>query len=802
MPPLVPPLIALLGGILASPYLDIYFVWITFPLALLIAIARSRYAFLAIFLLGGILTSRQEIRPPEIPDDGYPVRIVAVLEGAPEYRAPGYYLNARILSVGEVEWWGRARLSYFPAEEDLERLFRQLDLGSRDRIEVLVRLRPPNSYRNPGAFDYRRYLEGQGVYWTGSIRNPRLIQVTDRGWHGGDLLRHWVTERIASHFEDGSTTQALVLGMVLGQQRRLPADDARKFRSVGLVHLLVVSGFNLALVAALALWLGRRIPLGTYRRTGSLIFALVVIWAYALLVDGQSPVVRATLMASLMLTGNLLDRGYAIWNALAATAIAILIIAPPTLADRSFQFTFLAVLGILLLSLPLIRWALGWVRPATRHLNNPDLDAHLDPEIADWRVSRRLWCELRGWPLWTATSPWKVGLILAEALCVTWGVQSLLLPLTVESYHQVSALTLPLNVVGALVAACITPMGLILIFLPQPLSGGVSWVMTRILDLFVWSVDSGIQLPGGSLRVPSPPTWIWILYAVVMTALMWALHRRSHSGVITAASLISILTVTIVLGDFSPTAPLHPTLTFIDVGQGDSALIELPDGKRIVVDGGGVFSGGYRSLHETGTFSIGEDVVSAYLFSLGLRRLDAIALTHAHHDHMDGLFDLIRNFEIGEVWLGNNPVVPRYSELIQEIYQHNIPIRWLAAGDRIGPFRVLNPPSNQAPASRVRNDDSLVLMLEWEGSEALLTGDLERGLIGLPDYVDVLKVPHHGSKNTQLSIQAGIPVISVGANNRFGHPDPSKLPALRTDNLGAIQVTLEPGGPEVAFPGL
>lgn len=769
---------------------------------MLIAIARVRYALLAVVLLGVLLASRQEIRPQAIPDDGYAVRVVATVDGAPKYRAPGYYLNVHILSVGEVEWWGRARLSYFPAEEDLERLFRQLDLGSGDRIEVLVRLRPPNSYRNPGAFDYRSYLERQGIYWTGSIRNPRLIQVLDRGWHGGDQLRERVTERVASHFEDGSTNQALVLGMVLGQQRRLSAEDARKFRSAGLIHLLVVSGFNLALVAALALWLGRRIPLGRYQRMGSLIFALVVIWSYALLVEGASPVIRATLMASLLVAGTLLDRGYAIWNALAATAIVILIIAPPTLADSSFQFTFLAVLGILLLSVPLIRWTLGWIRPATRHLDNPDLDAHLGPAIADWRVSRRLRCELRGWPLWTVTSPWKIGLVLAEALCVTLGVQSLLLPLTVESYHQVSAVSLPLNVVGAIVAACITPMGLILIFLPAPLSGGVSWLMNCILDLFIWSVDSGLQLPGASLRVPSPPSWMWILYAFAMTAVMWALRRQSRAGLIAAASLVSLLTLAIVLGDFSPPAPRHPTLTFIDVGQGDAALIELPDGKRIVVDGGGVVSGGYRSLREAGTFSIGEDVVSAYLFSLRLRRLDAIALTHAHHDHMDGLFDLIRNFEIGEVWLGKNPAVPRYRELIQEIHQHNIPIRWLGAGDSIGPFRVLNPSQDQVPAPRVRNDDSLVLMLETGDARALLTGDLESDLEGLPDYVDVLKVPHHGSKNTRLRVRAGIPVISVGANNRFGHPDASKLPALRTDLLGAIQVTLKPGGPEVSFPGL
>ncbi len=789
-------------GIVASPGLNSHYVWKVIPLAILIATARTRYAPIPIFLLGAVLVSLQEDRPPAIVDDQYPVRVVAIVEGAPEHRAPGYYLNARIMSIGGTEWSGRARLSYFPAGEYLDRLFRQLDLGSGDRIEVLVRLRPPISYRNPGAFDYRRHLERQGIYWTGSIRNPRLIQIRERGWHGGNRVRQWVTERIAGHFRDGGTNQALVLGMVLGQQRRLPGDAVRQFRKAGLIHLLVVSGFNLALVAALALWLGRRIPFGRYKRTGSLLFALTVVWAYALLVDGQSPVMRATLMASLMLAGTLLDRGYAIWNALAGTAIVILAITPQTLEDPSFQFTFLAVVGILLLAVPMIRWTVGWVGPATRHLDNPDLDRALGPDIADWRVSHRLGCEARGLPLWTVTIPWKVGLVLAEAFCVTLGVQSLLLPLTVESYHQISAVTLPLNVIGALVAACITPMGLALIVLPQPLAVCLFWTMNRILDLFVWSVDSGLQLPGASLRVPSPPYWIWVLYVVLLTGIIWALHRRTPWGIIISVSVISILILTIVFGDFSSPAPLHPTLTFIDVGQGDSTLIELPDGQRIVVDGGGVVSGGYRSLHESGTFSIGEDVVSAYFFSIGLRRLDAVALTHAHHDHMDGLFDLIRNFEIGEVWLGNNPMVPRYRELIQEVYRHNIPIRWLAAGDRVGPFHVVNPPPDRVAALRVHNDDSLVLILEAAHARALLTGDLESDLRGLPDYVDILKVPHHGSRNTQLQMWTGIPVISVGANNRFGHPDPAKLPALRTDILGAIQVTLKPDRPEVSFPGL
>ena len=128
--------------------------------------------------------------------------------------------------------------------------------------------------------------------------------------------------------------------------------------------------------------------------------------------------------------------------------------------------------------------------------------------------------------------------------------------------------------------------------------------------------------------------------------------------------------------------------------------------------GGGLASGPYRSLREEGTFSIGEDVVGAYLFSRSIRRLDAPVLTHAHHDHMEGLFDLIRNFEFGKVWLGPNPMVPRYRQLLEQVRLRGILIRRIRAGEQIGPFRVQHPPPEYSTSAGVSNDDSLVLLLD------------------------------------------------------------------------------------------
>jgi competence protein ComEC len=194
-------------------------------------------------------------------------------------------------------------------------------------------------------------------------------------------------------------------------------------------------------------------------------------------------------------------------------------------------------------------------------------------------------------------------------------------------------------------------------------------------------------------------------------------------------------------------------------------------------------------LRDESTFSIGENVVSPFLYSRGVRRLDFLVLTHAHHDHIDGLFDILENFKVGEFWLGRNPMTPRYRELIQKIQEKQVPIRWVSAGQTIGGFTVLHPPANWVPRRNDQNNDSVVLAVNSGYATAVLTGDLEQPLT-VPVGVDLLKVPHHGSKGVRSRIVSSIKVISVGANNPFGHPHESALPALRTDRFGAITITM------------
>jgi competence protein ComEC len=249
-------------------------------------------------------------------------------------------------------------------------------------------------------------------------------------------------------------------------------------------------------------------------------------------------------------------------------------------------------------------------------------------------------------------------------------------------------------------------------------------------------------------------------------------------------------------------------MTAIDVGQGDSLLVRFPDGKQMIVDGGGIPAFGHQARSQ---LDIGEDVVAPYLWSRSIRRVDVIALSHAHDDHAGGLPALVQDFRPKEIWTGATPPSPTWNLICEKAAKSGARIVPLEAGSRLAfggaHVDVLAPPTGYVPSDTPKNNDSLVLRLEYGHHTFLLSGDVERPIERrmLEDAAlsraDVLKVAHHGSKTSSTdafldAVQPVFAVISVGKDNTYGHPNKEVVARLlehhasvfRTDEDGLITI--------------
>jgi len=662
------------------------------------------------------------------------------------------------------------------------------------RVAAQLRLFRTRGFRNPGGFDLAEYMARRGIFWSaspvGGAKLERLPGACGSPWRRP--LERWraaALTRIHELYADNEPRAALMRGLLFGDKSGIRKAWIEDFRRTGTYHALVISGSHVTLVCGLFLLWRRFSGLG-WRAVP--LAATVVAWLYAVMAGADPPVLRAAAGFTLFALGGLFYRRLALLNTVGAVAIVFLALDPGQLFDASFQLSFLAVAALGAFFPP---------RPLEQELDVLAQAARLERRLAAETLHELLRLPLRAAQgiLRVAESAWRwiKTLFLASA-----AVQlSLALPMALL-FHRLSITGLSANVVAVPFVSLAIPAGFAAVLTGWPWMGALAGASLDLARrLAAWHARFEPDWP-----VPEPP--LWLAAAAAAALLAWAAARsRPWRGA--AGAVYLALAALIVLHPFAPRAARGLVeLTAIDVGQGDSLLLGLPDGRFALIDTGGLPQYGRKRAEP---FDIGEEVVSPYLWSRGIRRLDLLILSHLHEDHASGAPSLIRNFRPREVWTSFDADTPLWRAIQAAARAAGARTRVLKQGDPcpLEPLacRVLAPPAQQAWTGRPQNADSLVLELRYGRHTFLLTGDIEArqeaelAEAGLLRPAQVLKTPHHGSKRSATpwlldAVRPAVALISAGEGNSFGQPHPETLQrlserrvlVLRTDVSGPVTV--------------
>lgn len=767
---------SLLGRAFVLPGL-LPFLWITLFLPLSVAYLwrrepRTRISALCgLFLLLGAIRSLYALHRPS-PDliafhnDGGWVCLQGVVSREPDPR--DRYVNL-VLSVSMLE---KEEERFEVRGKVLLRTGRYPLYSYGDELEVRGLLETPPEFED---FSYKEYLAHQGIH--SIMRRPSVTVV---GHDAANPLMAFLYAAKARWYAvlaqmlpepEGS----LLAGILLGMDRMLPDRVSEVFRTTGLLHIVVISGFNITIVAG---WIGRAARRFFGARAATWI-ALGGIVLYTLLVGADPPVVRAAIMGGLTLLAYHTGRAGAALASLAVAVLAMTLLDPHQLWSVSFQLSVMATLG-LVVAVPRLE---GSFESLLRRCMG-----------TEWAV------RLTG--------------VLSDALLVTLAAQLTTLPLLIYYFHQLSLISILTNLLTLPVQPATMVLGglaLLLGAICLPLGQVCSWAVWLPLTYTIRVAESLAGIPFAAVPLGKlNGLWVGFCYVLLAILLVWwkpkpREEQRARAAPGLPVSLkrlllgLSLVMILVWIGVFSlPDGRLH--VCFLDVGQGDAILIQTPDGKTILLDGG--------------------PSPAALMSELGRRlpfwdrSVDLLILSHPDDDHITGLLPVLERYDVGQVmepgWEVETPVYVEWERLIES---QSIARTFPRAGTQIDLGRgarleVLHPGSAWILGSASdTNNNGLVIRLEMGNASFLFAADIEveaeRRLVSTVEDLDctILKVPHHGA-GTSLSedfLRATNPqigVISVGQDNDFGHPAEATITrlhdagvlVLRTDEVGSIEV--------------
>ena len=862
-------------GILTASFLDfdwkVYLMICLVCAAFIIGFYKKRFVLIfisvAFVAIGGLhfQAARQTIaenRVKRIYDEnriksGDPIEIEGVLQTKPELAVGGFFLvletERAVYKNSEMKISGNVRLFAGVPDERIASEYEQLNLRYGSRIRVACRLRREEGFLNPGAASGKKLLDQKHLDATAIIKSPLLVEKIEDTETFAPLA--WIYERrqnLINDFRENFyvSTAGILIASLLGNGYFLDNQTAETFRAGGTFHVLVISGLHITFIGGLTLLL---IQFFTKKRIWQFVIAVAFLWAYALAVGADVPVVRAALMFTILLFGQVIYRSGTLLNSFGFCALILLAWQPEDIFTQSFQLTFASVAAIVTTAFPLVeklRSIGSWT---------PTVETPFPPRVPSWlkRFCETLYWRERIWERDVSRQLWSVKLFKSpylkrikngslqtiaayvfEGVLVSLIVQIWLLPLLILYFHRLSPLTVFANLwVGfiialesfaAVFAVLFAQISSVLALPLIKLTEALNWLLVSVPDFFTANDWANIRLPiySGAMK------WVYILYIAPVIFLALALHRwklsafksRGSNSLFSAPLMIrlafSSLILFLLLIVFHPFSSPRPDgrlrVDFLDVGQGDSALVTFPNGETLLVDGGGKRS--FRRINlgteeepeffEPDVQSVGETVVSEFLWERGYSQIDYILATHADADHIQGLSNVAKNFDARAALFGRTPTKnAEFAALYSILQKRGIETVKLSRGDILTfddvKIEVLYPLPDENADAASDNNHSLVLRIIYGERKFLLTGDIEREteseLLNAPEFLhtDVVKIAHHGSRtsSTQNFIgasKAELAVISVGKESPYGHPHEDVVE--RWKNFGARVLTTGENG--------
>ncbi len=637
---------------------------------------------------------------------------------------------------------------------------KQLPFNQGSLVEGTGRIILPSPARNTGGFNYKQYLASQNIYCTIKTMPDDITAAGQSNLNPFIAFSLYLRNNIIRIFDSSLPYEeaGLLKGVVIGERSGLSERIEQNFNTSGLTHLLCVSGANIAYIAGACIFLFSALKLKTQYSNLVTIFILIL-FTY---ITGCSPsVVRAAIMGIMLLLAGIFERKSDVLTSISAACLLILLYNPLAIYDIGFQLSFAGTIGIVL-----------FYKSLTHYLR-------FLPKLVN------------------------------EVLSVSLAAQLTVDPLIALYFNKISIIALISNLIAVPITGAVTILGFIMSITGQfalilaKLTGGLTYFF---LAFMLWVSDITSKVPFATIQVITPSLLFLVLYYAFLYFLLWYIPQK-HPSPSFYKVLYTSLIICIASWFIMASWPQPLQVSFVDVGQGDCNFIKTPHGKACLIDGGGTYPGSLTSFDPSST-------VIPFILDSGISSIDLAILSHAHGDHIQGLIKVVESLNVKKLVIGPQfELNADLSNLLSLCKKKKVQVVQVTRGDTFNldgiEFRVIHPSvQNNFIENSSLNNNSLVLMLTYENTRVLFTGDIEnqaeQEIMDLNTVIsaDILKVGHHGSPGSTSQsflekVSPSVCIISVGKNN-FGHPSKividkihsikSKL--FRTDQNGGVNLTI------------